>query len=171
MYRRSSVRQHVVGAAGQQAALGIDQDMQLGAEATPAATLDLRILAALVTSGTGGDRVGAHVGGGQVHATRLSPFGGTGRHQPFPDPGLTPAPVAAKKAVSVSEAAEQVPPWDPLTQEVVDPVQKAAEIPVRTHTHCRVLWQQTEQDLEFVGAQCVTGHGRGAVKGNATWAG
>ena len=71
----------------------------------------------------------------------------------------------------MSEAAGQVAPRDPRAQEVVDPVQEAAALPVRTHAHRRVLVQQMEQDLEFMGAQCVTGHGGGAVKGSATWAG
>ncbi len=71
----------------------------------------------------------------------------------------------------MSEAARQIPPRDPRAQEVVDPVQEATEIPVRPHAHRRILLQQTEKDLEFVGTQCVTGHGRGAVKGNATWEG
>ena len=69
------------------------------------------------------------------------------------------------------EAAGQVLPGDPRAQEVVDPVREATEIPVRPHAHGRVPLQQTKQDLEFVGAQCVTGHGRGAVKGSAMWAG
>lgn len=68
----------------------------------------------------------------------------------------------------MSEAAGQVALREPRAQEVVDPVSEAAELPVRTHVHRRVLVQQ---DREFVGAQCVTGHGGGAVKGNATWTG
>ena len=158
-------------AAGQQAALGINQDMQLGAEAASAASLGLRVLTALLTPGAGRDRVRTDMGDVQVHPARLRPFLGAGGRQTFPDPGQAPAPVAAKEAVPMSEAARQVPPWDPRGQEVVDPVQEAAEIPVRPHAHGRVPLQQTEQDLEFVGAQCVTGHGRGAVKGSATSAG
>ena len=158
-------------AAGQQAPLGIDQDMQLGAETTPTASLGLRRLAALVPPGPGRDRVRTHMGGVQVHPACLLPFLGAGGRQPFPDSGQAPAPIAAKEAVPVSEAARQVPPRDARAQEVVDPVPEAAEIPVRPHAHGRVLLQQTEKDLEFVGAQCVTGHGRGAVRGNATWAG
>ena len=111
------------------------------------------------------------MGGVQVHPAFLLPCLGAGGRQAFPDPGQAPAPIAAKEAVPMSEAARQVPPGDARVQEVVDPVQEAAEIPVRPHAHGRVLLQQTEKDLEFVGAQCVTGHGRGAVKGNAMWAG
>ena len=56
-------------------------------------------------------------------------------------------------------------------QQVVDPVQKAAEIRRRTHAYRRVLLQQTEKDLEVAGAQCVTGHARKAVKRSAMWEG
>jgi hypothetical protein len=65
----------------------------------------------------------------------------------------------------------QVAPRDPRTQEVVDTVPEAAEIPVRTHTHRRILAQQAEKNLACDGAQRVTGHGRGAVKRSATWQG
>lgn len=71
----------------------------------------------------------------------------------------------------MSEAAGQVALRKPRAQEVVYPVSEAAELPVRTHVHRRVMVQQMEQDREFVGAQCVTGHGGGAVKGSATWTG
>ena len=76
--------------------------------------------------------------------------------------------VLANDAVPVPEAARQVSPRDPCAQEVVDSVQEATKIRVRTHAHRRILLLQTEKNLEFVGAQCVTGHGGRAVKKSAT---
>ena len=66
-------------------------------------------------------------------------------------------------------ATRQVPPRDPRTQEVVDPVQETAELGRRAHPDRRVLLQQAEENLEFDGAQCVTGHGRRAVERKVTW--
>ena len=101
----------------------------------------------------------------------MLPFFGASRHQPVPDPCQAPAAVAAKDVVPMYEAARQVPPRDPRTQEVVDPVQEAAALGMRTHLDRGILLQQTEENIEFDSAQRVTGHGKGVVNKSVTWKG
>ena len=76
--------------------------------------------------------------------------------------------VPANDAVPVPEAARQVSPRDPCVTGGSGLLQEATKIRVRTHAHRRILLLQTETDLEFVGAQCVTGHGGRVVKKSAT---
>ena len=141
------------------AALGIDQDRQLGTEATPAAPSGLS-----VPLGRRGHRrkPSGSVrgwGGVQVHQTWLRLSLSTGGHQPLPDSGLAPAPIVATDVVSVPEATRPIPLREPRAQEMVDPRQETAEIGVRAVSDCRVRLSQTEENLD--GVQGVTGHGGG----------
>jgi hypothetical protein len=67
---------------------GIDQDVPLGAVATPAATQGLRFQTA---RSPGRTDILAHMGGVQVHPAEVRVCIGPGRQQALPAPGLAPA--------------------------------------------------------------------------------
>lgn len=97
-----------------------------------------------------------------MRPAQVRPFGGDGRWQSLPDSGLVPVATAAKDAVPVNEAGQQIEPRDVCAHNVQDFVQERRRS--SGHSTTGILAQQAVQGLACSVALLVGSHGRKSLK-------